>query len=98
MLGSQNSGGIWCGVQGNTSYDDGIARGSRGILGAIVRRFKFVCNTCETHHHPAQRHAISKTNSWREAVNTKRRPQNSILFMTTTPAQGNYIRKAIIFL
>ena len=97
-LGLQNSTGVWCGVQSNTGYDDGVARGSRGILGTIVRRFKFVCYTCKTHHHSAQRHPIGKTNSQREAVRTKQRPQNSVLFRTTTLSQGNYIRKAIISL
>ena len=29
-----------------TPADDGVARGSRGVLSTTVRRFKFVCYTC----------------------------------------------------
>ena len=35
---------------------------------------------------------------WRMAIEAKGRPQNSVLFRTTTPSQRNYIRKAMISL
>ena len=52
-------------------------------------------NLCTIH---AKRITIQETDLWRKTIETKGRPQNSVLFRTTTPSQRNYIRKAIISL
>ena len=85
--------GTRCGVQSNTGYDVGVARGSRGVLSAVIRGFKFMCYTCEVGHHPAQRHTAGKTNLRGETVRMRQKPQNSSFSGPPHPPKGVILEK-----